>query len=92
MMEMKVATSLTLYSFSCCTIKHYYYYYYFYYYIVLFSRDLCVCVCSFFRSLVSAAFQKKKKRKETVCVIISISKTRFSHVSSRETNTHTTLF
>jgi hypothetical protein len=70
---MKVASSLTLYSFSCCTIKYYYYYYNILCYSLAISR-----VCSFFRSLVSSAFQKKKEKK--LFVIISISKTRFSHI------------
>ena len=77
MMEMKVATSLTLYSFSCCTIKYYYYY------CVILSRSR---VCALFSDLSSSAFQKKKRN--CLFVIISISKTRFAHISSRETNAH----
>jgi hypothetical protein len=82
---MKVASSLTLYSFSCCTIKYYYYYYNILCYSLAISR-----VCSFFRSLVSSAFQKKK-RKETVCNNLHFQNALLSH-KALEKRTHTTLF
>ena len=81
MMEMKGASSLTLYSFSCCTIKYYYYY------CVILSRSR---VCALFSDLSSSAFQKKKK-KLFVCNNLHFQNALLSH-KALEKRTHTALF
>jgi len=68
---------------KCCTIK--------YVIIIVVCYSLSrshLPVCSFFRSRPSS-FSKKKRKKRTVCVLISIPiRAALTYVSSRETNAH----
>jgi hypothetical protein len=64
---------------KCCTIK------YVIIIVVLFSCDL-ISLCALFSDLVLLLF-KKKEKKRTVCVLISIPiRAALTYVSSRETN------
>jgi hypothetical protein len=64
----------------------------YYYCCVILSRDL-ISLCALFSDLVLLLFKKKKKKNNCVCVLISIPiRAALTHVSSRETNAHRSLF